>query len=112
MRSIEWKADPLFVLRTEFENITANVLLHGFNPSTSIRLENLSQRLEEQALWREGDKTGHIRFERRTPKPNGVKLTLRFDEPTQLSDAKSKEVGTLLDGTLRQLETLLTKTNA
>ena len=56
---------------------------------------------------REGGKTGHIRFEGRTPRPDGVKLTLRFDEPTKLSDDESKEVGAILDDALQRLETLL-----
>jgi hypothetical protein len=107
MKSVEWKADPLYVLKAEFDNITANVYLHGFKPSTRIRLENLSQRLEEQALWREGNKTGYIRFEKSTPKPNGTKLTLRFDEPIDLSEDESKLVHDILDNATRQLETIL-----
>ena len=107
MKSVEWKADPLYVLKAELDNIAANVYLHGFGPATRIRLENLSQRLEEQALWREGNKTGHIRFERSTPKPNGAKLTLRFDEPTELSDDESKLVQKILDNVANELEQLL-----
>lgn len=107
MRMIEWKADPLYVLKAELDNIAANVYLHGFNPSTRIRLENLSQRLEEQALWREGNKTGYIRFERSTRKPNGTKITLRFDEPIDLSDSESRLVHDILDNATKQIETLL-----
>jgi hypothetical protein len=71
------------------------------------RLENLSQRIEEQVLWREGDRTGHIRFEWRTPRPNGVKLTLQFDQPTQLSDDQSKKVEDFLDYALRRIEAVV-----
>lgn len=107
MKSVEWKADPLYVLKAEFESIAANVFLHGFNVATGVRLENLSQRIEEQALWREGDRTGHVRLERRTPRPDGVKLTLRFDKPTQLSDEESKEVHRILDDATKEIEGLL-----
>ncbi len=92
MKSVEWKADPLFALKAQFDNIAANVYLHGFDTSTRIRLENLSQRLEEQALWRDMGKTGLVRFGSSLRKPHGAKLTLRFDEPTELSDVESKEV--------------------
>jgi len=49
LKIVEWKADPLYVLKAELESITADMFLRGFNPSTKIRLENLSERIEEQA---------------------------------------------------------------
>src|SRR5229473_5977927 len=97
MKTVEWKADPLYVLKAEFDNIAANVYLHGFKPSTRIRLENLSQRLEEQAVWREANKTGYVRFESRTRRPRATKLTLRFDDPTDLSEHESNMVHDILD---------------
>ena len=107
LKSVEWKADPLYVLKAELDNIAANVYLHGFNPSTRIRLENLSQRLEEQAMWREGNRKGYVRFGSSISKPRVAKLSLRFDEPTELSDAESEEVQRILDAASRQLEELL-----
>ena len=107
MKGVEWKSDPLYVLKAEFDNIAANVYLHGFKPSTRIRLENLSQRLEEQAVWREANKTGYVRFESRTRRPRATKLTLRFDDPTDLSEHESNMVHDILDKAARQLETML-----
>ena len=107
MKIVEWKADPLYVLKAELDNIAANVYLHGFNPSTRIRLENLSQRLEEQALWREGNKTGYVRFGSGIQKPYVARLSLRFDEPAELSEVESGEVQRILDAAARQLQELL-----
>ena len=36
MKSVEWKADPRFVLKPEFEKIAANVFLHGFNIAATV----------------------------------------------------------------------------
>ena len=107
MESVEWKADPLFVLRAEFENIAANVFLHGFGPATRIRLQNLSQRLEEQALWRGGNKTGYVRVGSSVHQPHPAKLTLRFDEPSELSEDVSRKVQRVLDSAAKELEKLL-----
>ncbi|HZY93754.1 MAG TPA: hypothetical protein VFE98_02705 [Candidatus Bathyarchaeia archaeon] len=89
------------------ESICADTFLHGIRPSTKIRLEILSQRLEEQALWREGDKTGYIRFGSGLQKPHTAKITLRFDEPAPLSEEQSREVQKILDNTANKLEALL-----
>ncbi len=107
MKRAEWKADPLFVLRAEFENIVSNLRLHGFGPATRIGLENLSQRLEEQALWRDGNKTGYVRFASSIHTPCAAKLYLRFDEPTELSDDESNQLQKILDATTKQLGSLI-----
>jgi len=106
MKMVEWKADPLYVLKAELDSITADMFLRGFNPSTKIRLENLSQRIEEQALWR-GDKTGYVRLGSSVRQPHRAKLTLRFDEPTKLSEEESTKVQEILDDATGQLERLL-----
>jgi len=107
LKTVEWKADPLYVLKAELESITADMFLRGFNPSTKIRLENLSQRIEEQALWRGGDKTGYVRFGSSVRQPHPAKLTLRFDEPTKLSEDERREVQRILDNAAKELEKLL-----
>ncbi len=107
MKIVEWKADPLYVLKAELESITADMFLRGFNPSTKIRLENLAERIEEQALWRGGDKTGFVRMSSRVGDPNPAKLTLRFDQPIKLSEDQSRAVQRILDNAANELEELL-----
>jgi len=103
---VEWNVDPLYVLKAELDSITADMFLGGFNPSTKIRLENLSQRIEEQALWPGENKTGYVRMGSSVPRPHPAKLTLRFDKPTKLSEDVSSEVQQILDNAAKELEKL------